>query len=187
METEKKSKQLGEEIAKWLGIYNILLQNSGGSILEEHLEIINEEMRRLQSQFTKLKDSHSADVHDLYRLQPDNQKRVTDYIAAVKQCLQPIHQPIIGMLNDYFSPVIEASTTNSESYAGILRDLPVVTTPKNALSTGPATQANPSDLTSSSSVVPCVGLHGFPKTIKSVNEVIKIAEEVGQLPCLNAL
>jgi hypothetical protein len=127
LETESESKRLGDEIAKWLSIYNTLLQNSGGSILDEHLEIINEEMKKLQIEFIQLKNSHSAIVQQLYKAQPDNPARVIDYIANVKVCLNPLHKPIAGMLNEYFSPTATPRpAAPSDSYVGILRELPAV-------------------------------------------------------------
>ena len=150
LETENESKKLGDEIAKWLSIYNTLLQNSGGSISGEHLEIIDEEMKRLQFEFIKLKDSHTMIVQPLYKAQPDNPARVREYIATVKVCLNPLHKPIIGMLNEYFLPTITARpATGSDSYAGILRELPAVPTtmsPPSAVIIAD-TETNPSDLT----------------------------------------
>lgn len=150
LETENESKKLGDEIAKWLSIYSTLLQNSGGSISDEHLEIIDEEMKRLRFEFIKLKDSHSIIVQTLYKAQSDNPARVKEYIAKVKVCLNPLHKPIIGMLNEYFSPFITARpATSSDSYVGILRDLPAVPTTMSSPSAENIadTKTNPRDLT----------------------------------------
>lgn len=113
METENKSKLLGEEIAKWLCIYTVV-QNSLEKHSEEYLEIINEEIRRLKQEFTNLKNSHSKVAITLYVKKPGNSARVDKYKAEIKECLQQLHQPIKGMLNEYFSPTSKVSRIRKE-------------------------------------------------------------------------
>jgi hypothetical protein len=168
LETEKKLKELGEEIAKWLCIYNTLVQDFGGSILDEHLEIVNEEMKRLQFEFTKLKDSHSRGAQSLYKMEPDNPARLKDYVATVKICLKPLQQPIIGMLNEYFSPTKVASPkTSSDSYTGMLRDLPNVGPTKSSSLPVKIKETNPRDWTKHLAVDDLVACPQFSEVLKS--------------------
>ena len=107
--TEYKSKMLGDEIAKWLCI-NTLLQNSNDKISEECLEIINEEMNRLNQEFINLKNNHGRISLVLSSKTSNNSARVIDYKTEIKECLLPLHQPIISMLNEYFSPSLKATS-----------------------------------------------------------------------------
>ncbi|RUR07805.1 hypothetical protein [Legionella sp. km772] len=129
LETERKSKKLGDEIAKWLCIYT-LVQNSSDKDSEEYLEIIKEEMNRLKSEFMSLKNIHGSTALFLYDKQPDNPARVKEYISKVKVCLQPLHQPIIGILNAYFLPTLRIDPMpTAASYVPLFQDSPTATFP----------------------------------------------------------
>uniref|UniRef100_UPI00260B5DEF hypothetical protein n=1 Tax=uncultured Legionella sp. TaxID=210934 RepID=UPI00260B5DEF len=123
LETEKKSKVIGDELAKWLCIYT-LVQSSGDKTSEEHLEIINEEINRIEQEFIKLKTSHSRISMSLYSKKPDNPARVVEYRTKVKECLKLLHHPISSMLDEYFSPTLKTvSTPTVDSYSANEKDL----------------------------------------------------------------
>lgn len=124
LETEGKSKIIGDELAKWLCIYT-LVHRSCDKIVE-YLEIINEEIGALKLEFSQLKNQHSKTSLFLYSKKPDNPARVMEYKIKLKQCLQPVHHPIIGMLNEYYSSPLKAVSIPVAQVTNlIVNDLPI--------------------------------------------------------------
>ncbi len=125
VETEKKSKMLGDQLAKWLCIYT-LVQSSKEKASEEYLEIINEEIKKIQQEFSDLKYNHSKISMYLYSKKPNNFARIVEYRTKIKECLKPLHTPILSMLNEYFSPTLKTastSTSTADSYGANEKDL----------------------------------------------------------------
>ena len=147
---EKELKKLGDDIAKWFSIYITVLQNSDESVSSEYLEIIDEEMKRLQSEFIKLQNTHSMILEPFYKAKTDNPARVEEYIAKIKVCLEPMNTSIEGIFGEYYSPAIaNKPKTGSQSYAGILSKLPAISgtmSPPSAVIIA-KTETNPRDLT----------------------------------------
>lgn len=145
LNAEKELKNLGDEIAKWFSIYITVLQHPNEPISGEHLEIINEEMKRLQSRFIELQNNHHMLLEAFNRLKPDNSARVTEYMAKIKVCLEPLHTSIAGMFGEYSI----ANKAGSESYAEILNKLSPVSDMMNSASAEiiAETETNSGDLT----------------------------------------
>lgn len=114
LQTELESKKLGNKIAKWLCIYTGL-QASGKIISEEQLEIIHEKITELSDKFVELKNCHARILIPLYVKKRDNPQRVREYQDKTKQCLNRFHNPIVGMLDSYFSDPTKSNSDSSSS------------------------------------------------------------------------
>lgn len=119
LETEEQSKQIGEELAKWMCI-STLHYNSNNTNPIEALEIIDEEIMRLKNAFKQLKNDHGKTIKHLYSLNPDNPQRVEDYSTILKGYLDNLHKPVKMMLKEYDS----FTASNNNSYNKMLPDMP---------------------------------------------------------------
>ncbi len=118
LDTEKACKEIGSQMAKWLYLYSKLSQDSA-STSNEYLEIIDEEMNRLESEFNKLRKSHTIDIQRLCKSKPDNPNRVNTYLQDVNECLETLYGPMKEMKDAYHL----ATKTHFESYAVISEGL----------------------------------------------------------------
>lgn len=115
LKTERQTKSIGDQVAKWLSIYSIV-KSSPELHSKDSLECIDTKMRSLQKAFHELKNNHARIRQTLYKKPRDNQRRIDSYSAETKECLAPLYNPLKQMLDEYFISIQEVKIqSNSPS------------------------------------------------------------------------